>query len=163
MLKDDLNDLTKGYAKGKLYVQLEHILIPTSFKDKSIVMLFVLSDLAENNVFYMNNNRQPVLASINIKENQFIQCHKGQNGSVAISLTDKDTSTIAPILPLDQIYKFNSFYIKLLDQKLQPVEFTNSSFPIDLTLALYFKGKTSEKSRRKKQTKKKPKTTAQNY
>ena len=151
ILQDDLKDICKGCDKGQLYIQLERILKPTSFKDKLIEMLFVLSDLAENNTFYINYNRQPVLESINISENMFIQRHKGQNVSVAVfSLTDSEASSIASIIPIDHIYKFNSFYIKLLDQKLELVEFTNYLFPIDLTIAVYFKPTKTKRVNRKR-------------
>ena len=63
----------------------------------------------------------------------------GQNGSVSISLNDHDKTAIAPIIPIDQIYKLNSFFIKVLDQNSRVVEFTNDKFPIDLTLSLYYK------------------------
>ena len=114
-------------------------MLPTSFKDKKTEMVFILSDLAENNRFYIDYNLQPVLASINVSENLFLQRHMGQNGSVSISLNDHDKIAIAPIIPIDQIYKLNSFFIKVLDQNSRVVEFTNDKFPVDLTLSLYYK------------------------
>ena len=65
----------------------------------------------------------------------------GQNGSAALALTENDKTNITPIIPIDQIYKLNSFFIKVIDEKSQVVEFTNDKFPIDLTLSLYYKKK----------------------
>ena len=95
--------------------------------------------VAENSRFYIDSNLQSVLASINVTENTFLQRHMGQNGSAALALNDK--TNIAPIIAIDQIYKLNSFFVKVIDEKSQVVEFTNDKFPIDLTLALYYKKK----------------------
>ena len=141
VLQADLKVLQDGSNKGQLYVQLTNIMLPTSFKDKNIKRLFILSDLAENSRFYIDRNLQPVLASINVTENTFLQRHMGQNGSAALALTKNDKTNIAPIIAIDQIYKLNSFFVKVIDEKSQVVEFTNDKFPIDLTLALYYKKK----------------------
>ena len=141
ILQDDLKMLQNGSNKGQLYIQLNSIMLPTSFKDKKIERLFILSDLAENNRFYIDYTLQPVLATINVTEKPFIQRHIGQNGSVSISLSDNDKTSIAPIIPIDQIYKLNSFFVKVIDQKSRVVEFTNDKFPIDLTISLYYKKK----------------------
>ena len=147
VLQADLKAIQDGDHKGQLYIQLTNIMIPTSFKDKSIKRLFVLSDLAENTRFYIDNTLQPVLATINVTENTFLQRHMGQNGSAALALTENDKTNIAPIIPIDQIYKLNSFFIKVIDEKSQVVEFTNDKFPLDLTLALYYKKKNLKRHR----------------
>ena len=69
-----------------------------------------------------------MLATIIVTENPFIQRHVGQNGSVSISLSDNDKTSIAPIIPIDQIYKLNSFFVNVIDQKSRVVEFTNDKF-----------------------------------
>ena len=139
VLQADLKALQDGSNKGDLYIQLTNIMVPTSFKDKKIKRLFILSDLAENTRFYIDNSLEPVLASINVTENAFLQRHMGRNGSAALSLLENDNINIAPIIPIDQIYKLNSFFVKIIDEKSRVVEFTNDKFPIDLTLALYYK------------------------
>ena len=147
VLQADLKAIQEGDTKGQLYIQLTNIMIPTSFKDKSITRVFVLSDLAENTRFYIDNTLQPVIATINVSENTFLQRHMGQNGSAAIPLTENDKTNIAPIIPIDQIYKLNSFFIKVIDEKSQVVEFTNDKFQLDLTLALYYKKKNLKRHR----------------
>ena len=93
ILQDDLKIQQNGDNKGRLYIQLNNIMLLT-FKDKKTEMLFILSDLSENNRFYIDYNLQPVLASINVPENSFLQRHMGQNGSVSISLNDHDKTAI---------------------------------------------------------------------
>ena len=147
ILQADLKAIQEGDNKGQLYIQLTNVMIPTSFKDKNISRLFILSDLAENTRFYIDNSLEPVLASINVSENTFIQRHMGQNGSTSIPLTENDKTNIAPIIPIDQIYKLNSFFIKVINEKSQVVEFSNDKFPLDLTLALYYKKKNLKRHR----------------
>ena len=147
ILQADLKTMQEGDSKGQLYIQLTNIMIPTSFKDKNISRLFILSDLAENSRFYIDNSLEPVFASINVTENTFLQRHMGQNGSASIPLTENDKTNIAPIIPIDQIYKLNSFFIKVIDEKSQVVEFSNDKFPLDLTLALYYKKKNLKRHR----------------